>query len=75
MQIQKMSMNWLPRASAWQEMEQARIKRQSYNQSVLSSSQSVNSTLIAANNTSQDSVNLTIQQAVKRIRSGTTKRV
>lgn len=75
MQIQKRSMNWLPKPSAWQSMEAARLKRRAYNQATLESSAAVNATLITANNTSSNAVNLTIQQAATRIRSGVKPKV
>lgn len=68
MQIQKISMNWLPRASAWQEMESARIKRKTHNEDFLATSQSFNSTIISSNVTSGDQVQLAMQVAMDRLK-------
>ncbi len=75
MQIVKQSMNWLPRASAWQEAEAARLKRKANNAEFMSNSSNLNSTLISTNTSTSDSVNLTMQMAMTRLRSGKVPKV
>ena len=75
MQIVKQSMNWLPRASAWQEAESARLKRKAANAEFMSTSSTNNATLISTNTSSSDSVNLTMQMAMTRLRSGKVPKV
>lgn len=76
MQIVKRTLNWLPRASLYAENEAARAKRRANLQSDMSSSASLNSSLISAGtSTTTDAVNLTIRIAAARIQNGTTKKV
>lgn len=75
MQIVKQSMNWLPRASAWQEAESARLKRKANNAEFLATSSNGAATLISTNTSTSDSVNWTMQQAMTRLRSGKVPRV
>jgi hypothetical protein len=69
MKIEKRTMNWLPRASLYDEAEAARTKRKAYSQSAINQSASINSTLIdTANNTNTgEQINLTLRIAAQRI--------
>lgn len=76
MQIQKRSMNWLPRASLFAEAEAARAKRRAQAQSDLATSANNNSALISGGtSTVGESINLTLRIAAARIQGGTTKKV
>ena len=76
MQIQKRSLNWLPRASLYAEAEAARVKRRAQAQSDLATSANNNSTLISTGTaTVGDSINLTLRIAASRLQNGTTKKV
>jgi hypothetical protein len=76
MQIEKRTMNWLPRASLYDEAVAAREKRRSQIQADLETNASMNSSLISGG-TSQtgESINLTLRIAAARIQNGTTKKV
>lgn len=71
MQIEKRTMNWLPRASLYNEAEAARLKRRANAQDVMSQSANINSNLIGLNNTysTGESVNLTLRIAAERIQN------
>ncbi len=74
--VEKRSMNWLPRASMYSEMEAAREKRRAYLKADLSSSANLNASLISGGtSTTGESINLTLRIAAARIQNGTTKRV
>ena len=76
MQIQKRTMNWLPRASMYAEAEAARIKRKAQAQSDIANASSMNSSLISAGlSVTGDSVNLTLRIAANRIQTKSTKKV
>jgi hypothetical protein len=75
MQIQKRTLNWLPRASISDEMDAAREKRRAYLKADLSTSANYNASLISTNTSSTESVNLTLRIAAARIQNGTTKKV
>ena len=75
MQIEKRSLNWLPRASISDEMNAAREKRRAYLQTDLANSANTNAALISTNTSSGESVNLTLRIAAARIQNGTTKKV
>lgn len=76
MQIQKRSMNWLPRASLYAEAEAARAKRRAQAQSDLATSANNNSALISGGTaTVGESINLTLRIAAARLQNGTTKKV
>jgi hypothetical protein len=70
MQIQKRSMNWLPRPSLYEEAENARLKRKAYAQDDIAKSQALASGLIggATNNTGEQ-INLTLRIAAARIQT------
>jgi len=76
MQIQKRTMNWLPRASLYNEAEAARLKRKANSQAYLAQ-QSSNASAFSSLNTSAagTAVDLTINIAVARVRSGVKPRV
>ena len=69
MQIEKRSMNWLPRASLYGEAEAARTKRKAYSQAALAQNASFNSALINTANTGNtgEQINLTLRIAAQRI--------
>lgn len=69
MQIEKRTMNWLPRASLYDEAETARLKRRAHAQDAISQSATLNSNLIGLNNTysTGESINLTLRIAAQRI--------
>lgn len=76
MQIQKRTMNWLPRASLYDEAESARLKRRAQAQSDLASSANNNAALIAGGTSNVgESINLTLRIAAARIQGGTTRKV
>lgn len=76
MQIQKRSLNWLPRASLFAEAEAARLKRRAQAQSDLASTANNNSALISGGTSSVgESINLTLRIAGSRLQNGTTKKV
>jgi len=70
MQIQKRSMNWLPRPSLYEEAENARLKRKAYAQDDIAKSQTLASGLIggATSNTGEQ-INLTLRIAASRIQT------
>ncbi len=76
MQIQKRTMNWLPRASLYDEAELARLKRRAQAQSDLASSANNNAALIAGGTSNVgELINLTLRIAAARIQGGTTRKV
>ncbi|WP_055045253.1 hypothetical protein [Devosia sp. A16] len=76
MQIQKRTMNWLPRASLYAEAEAARQKRRAQAQSDLANSANTNAALISGGTSNVgESINLTLRIAAARIQGGTTKKV
>lgn len=76
MQIQKRTMNWLPRASLYDEAETARLKRRAQAQSDIATSANANAALISGGTSNVgESINLTLRIAAARIQGGTTKKV
>lgn len=76
MQIQKRTMNWLPRASLFAEAEAARLKRRAQAQSDIASAASNNGALISGGTSNVgESINLTLRIAATRLQNGTTKKV
>jgi hypothetical protein len=70
MQIQKRSMNWLPRPSLYEEAENARLKRKAYAQDDIAKSQALASGLIgSATNNTGEQINLTLRIAAARIQT------
>jgi hypothetical protein len=71
MQIEKRTMNWLPRASLYDEAEAARTKRKAYSQAVLAQNASYNNALISTANTGNtgEQINLTLRIAAERIQT------
>lgn len=69
-------MNWLPRASLYDEAEGARQKRRAQAQSDLANSANQNAALISTGTGNVGkSINLTLRVAAARIQGGTTKKV
>lgn len=76
MQIQKRTLNWLPRASLYAEAEAARVKRKAQAQSDIANGASMNSTLIGTGlSVTGEAVNLTLRIAANRIQTRSTKKV
>jgi len=70
MQIQKRSMNWLPRASMFNEAEAARLKRKSQAQADIANNSNAASGLIGGSTTyTGDQINLTLRIAANRIQT------
>lgn len=71
MQIQKRSLNWLPRASLYNEAEAARLKRKANAQAYLEQ-QSSNAGIFSSLSSSAagGAVDLTMNIAVARVRAG-----
>ena len=70
MEIQKRTMNWLPKAGVYQEMQHARAKRQLANERVDAMSANASSMISAGISTSEDSYNLTLRIAASRVQAG-----
>jgi len=70
MQIQKRTMNWLPRPSLYEEAENARLKRKAYAQDDIAKGQTLASGLMsgAFDNTGEQ-INLTLRIAANRIQT------
>lgn len=69
-------MNWLPRASLYDEAETARLKRKSQAQSDIATSANYNAALISDGTAlTGESINLTLRIAAARLQNGTTKKV
>jgi hypothetical protein len=70
MQIQKRSMNWLPRASLFNEAESARLKRKAQAQADIENNSNAASGLIGGSTTyTGDQINLTLRIAANRIQT------
>ena len=70
MQIQKRTMNWLPRASMFNEAEAARLKRKSQAQNDIANNSNLASGLIGGATTyTGDQINLTLRIAANRIQT------
>ena len=70
MQIEKRSMNWLPRASLFNEAESARLKRKAQAQADIQSNSNLASGLIgSATTNSGEQINLTLRIAANRIQT------
>lgn len=64
-------MNWQPKVSTFDQMEAARKKRRAWAQATLQYTQSLQNTFINSNvSQAQGAVNITMSQAVARVRSG-----
>lgn len=69
MEIQKRTMNWLPRATVYEEMQNARAKRLEANARVAASAANAAS-MIGSNTDSTEAVNLTLRIAAARVQTG-----
>jgi hypothetical protein len=70
MQIQKRTMNWLPRPSLYEEAENARLKRKAYVQDDIAKTQALASGLIGgATDNVGEQINLTLRIAASRIQT------
>lgn len=63
-------MNWLPKMGVYQEMQNARAKRKAANERIEALSANATSMIGAGVSTAEDSYNLTLQIAAKRVQSG-----
>lgn len=70
MQIEKRTMNWLPRASLYQEAEANRVKRKQYAQQAMSQSSTATGLISGSISNSGDAVNLTLRIAAQRVQAG-----
>jgi hypothetical protein len=70
MQIEKRTMNWLPRASLYDEAETNRVKRKTYAQQAMAQSSSATGLISGSISTSGDAVNLTLRIAAQRVQAG-----
>lgn len=70
MEIQKRTMNWLPKPSLYNEAEANRLKRKSNAQAALSQASTASSLIGAGISTTGDAVNLTLRIAAARVQSG-----
>jgi hypothetical protein len=69
MQIQKRTMNWLPKAGVYQEMQNNRAKMKAANARVDASAANA-AAMIGSNTDSTEAVNLTLRMAAARVRTG-----
>ena len=69
MQIQKRTMNWLPKVGVYQEMQMNRAKRADANARVDASAANA-SAMIGSNTDSTQTVNLTLRMAAARVKTG-----
>ena len=69
MQIQKRSMNWLPKVGVYQEMQNNRAKRADANARV-DAQMAQASAMIGGNTDSTEAVNLTLRIAAARVQTG-----
>jgi len=70
MQIAKRTMNWLPRASMFNEAEAARLKRKSQAQADIANGSSLASGLIGGSTSNTgEQINLTLRIAANRIQT------
>jgi hypothetical protein len=76
MQIQKRTLNWLPRPSLFAEAEAARLKRRAQAQADIANAASYNGALISGGTSNVgESINLTLRIAASRLQNGTTRKV
>lgn len=76
MQIEKRTMNWLPRASLYDEAEAARLKRKANAQAYLSTQSSYAGAFSSLNTAAAGgAVDLAMSIAVARVRAGTKVKV
>jgi hypothetical protein len=69
MEIQKRSMNWLPKVGVYQEMQMNRAKRADANARV-DAQMAQASAMIGSNTDSTEAVNLTLRIAAARVQTG-----
>lgn len=70
MQIEKRTMNWLPRASLYDEAEANRVKRKTYAQQAMAQSSTATGLISGSISNSGDAVNLTLRIAAQRVQAG-----
>ena len=74
MEIQKRTMNWLPRPGVYQEMQMNRAKMKDANARVDASAANA-SAMIGSNTDSTEAVNLTLRIAAARVQTGVRPKV
>lgn len=70
MEIQKRSMNWLPKVGVYQEMQNARAKRQAANERVDASAASASAMIGVGAAAGEEAYNLTLRIAAARVQAG-----
>lgn len=70
MEIQKRSMNWLPRVGVYQEMQSNRAKRQEANARVDASAASASAMIGVGAAAGEEAYNLTLRIAAARVQKG-----
>ncbi len=70
MEIQKRSMNWLPRMGVYQEMQSNRAKRQEANARVDASAASASAMIGVGAAAGEEAYNLTLRIAAARVQKG-----
>lgn len=70
MEIQKRTMNWLPRASLYDEAEANRVKRKANSEAAISQADSSYSLMSTGVSNTTEAVNLTLRIAAARVQSG-----
>lgn len=70
MQIQKRTMNWLPRPSLYNEAETNRLKRKQNAQAAIQQSSNTSALISGGIANSGEAVNLTLRVAASRVQSG-----
>jgi len=75
MQIQKRTMNWLPRASLFQEAEANRLKRKQNAEAAISQSGNASSLISDSTTNTGESINLTLRIAAARVQTGVRPKV
>ena len=70
MEIQKRTMNWLPRPSLYQEAEANRLKRKENAQAAMNESGNTSALIGGSTAFSGEAVNLTLRVAAARVQSG-----
>jgi hypothetical protein len=73
--IQKRTMNWLPRASVYQEAEANRLKRKENAQSAMAQGSNTSSLISGGTALTGESINLTLRIAAARVQTGVKPKV
>ncbi len=68
--VEKRSLNWLPRASMYDEMQANAAKRRASIRADLANTANTNAAFIGTNTNSTEAVNLTLRIAAARVQTG-----